>query len=280
MTGIVIKLILISLLLQTSSAWSEVYRYKNDQGVVSFSDQFTDGATQLTVSEKPYRYKYQVKRVYDGDTIVLQNGDRVRLLGINTPEIESRFRHGEAGGMTAKKWLQDKLKQGTVLLEYDQQKKDKYKRHLAHLFLDSGEYINQSMVRSGLATLSIIPPNLRYADVLIKAEKLAELEQIGIWAMDQYQPISVEKLSSQTPMSGWHRFLASAHEVVETRSYVKLIVSNNVNIRIPKKNLSLFPELSNYLDKNIEIRGWASRSKGNFSILVRHPSALIMPSLN
>jgi micrococcal nuclease len=152
-------LILISLLLQANFLAAGIIRQQDGNGQTHFSDKpfASDSFGQGAVPT--YRQKHYVAKVYDGDTITLKNGERVRLLGINTPEIESRFRQDEAGGQKAKKWLQEKLSTGEVYLELDKQKRDKYKRLLAHLFLANGEHLNKEIVKVGLATLNIIPPN-------------------------------------------------------------------------------------------------------------------------
>lgn len=267
-------ILLVVLLISINNAGADIFRHEDIKGKVSFSDQPSSGATLVNPLIKTYRYKHQVKRVYDGDTITLENGKRVRLLGINTPEIESHYRQGEDGGQNAKQWLKDKLQEGSVFLEYDIQKRDKYGRSLAHLFSVDGKHMNKELVQAGLAVLSIIPPNVRYADELIKAEKSAQQQDLGIWGMESYQAISINQLSKEK-ISGWHRFLATATKIKRSRKYVRLTLSDTVDIRIPIANLTLFPELDNYLEKPLEIRGWASRRKKHFSILVRHPSAII-----
>lgn len=276
MSQIVKNAFLISLLLQANFIQADIYRYQDENGRITFSDQTAPTATRISLPEKNYRYKHHVKRVYDGDTIILDNGERVRLLGLNTPEIESRYRQGEKGGVTAKKWLQDKLSQDIVFIEYDQQKKDKYNRSLAHLFLENGEHLNKSLLQAGLANLTIIPPNLHYVDELVKAEMEAQQRQVGIWSMKSYQPMPISDLNAAHKTTGWHRFLATPSKLVKNRSYLRLILSDKVDIRIPKKNSDLFPDLESYIGKSIEIRGWASRSKSHYSILIRHPSALII----
>jgi len=262
------------LLLQANLFAADVFRSENDQGVVSFSDQPSNGAQKLKPSVQSNRYLHAVAKVYDGDTIILENDERVRLLGINTPEIESHHRQGEKGGQAAKRWLQAKLQQGKVYLEYDQQKRDKYKRLLAHCFLPNDEHLNKTIIEAGLASLSILPPNIRYSETLISAQQQAEQAKRGLWSQSDYRPRTVSSLSKENS-KGWHRFLATATAIKKSRKYVRLTLSKNADIRIPIANLELFPDLETYLDKSLEIRGWASRSKQHFSILVRHPSAII-----
>jgi len=267
--------LLIGLLLQANLFAAGIYRSQDDDGNVTFSDLATANSQPVITEVQPYRYLHSVAKVYDGDTIVLENGERVRLLGINTPEIESRLRQGEQGGQQAKLWLQKKLQQGQVYLEYDQQRRDKYKRLLAHCFLADDEHLNLTIVEQGLATVTIIPPNLRYSEELISAQTQAELAQRGIWSQAKTKPRSVQQLSKANS-KGWQRYLATAKEIKYGRSYIRLILSKNIDLRIAKANLHLFPELETYLNKPLEVRGWASRSKQKFSILIHHPSAIII----
>ncbi len=101
-----------------------IYRHEDAQGRITYSDQPAYTGKQTKIAAKPYRSLYQVKRVYDGDTISLDNGQRVRLLGINTPEVEGRHKNSEPGGIAAKEWLQQQLESGQVYLEFDQAKRD------------------------------------------------------------------------------------------------------------------------------------------------------------
>lgn len=229
---------------------------------------------QLTTS---YPRKIRtIASVYDGDTVRFGNGQRVRLLGISAPEIKSQYRAGQAGGIAAKKWLHQKLAGQKVLVEYDQQQVDKYQRQLAHLFLPDGEHINAAIIKTGLVSSLIIPPNIRYADNLIEAEKQAELNHKGIWAMPAYQTKTLDQLVAQKKPLGWQRYKVMAKSLKHSKKYSRLIVSDKVDIRIPKQSLSLFPELDHYLGREIEVRGWASRRKGHYSILIRHPSAIVL----
>ncbi|RKZ99639.1 MAG: hypothetical protein DRQ47_10725, partial [Gammaproteobacteria bacterium] len=84
---------------------TEIYRTEDSQGQILYSDVATSESDTIIVPTETYRYQYKVVSVIDGDTIILENDERVRLLGINTPEIENRYHQGEPGGEKAKKWL-------------------------------------------------------------------------------------------------------------------------------------------------------------------------------
>lgn len=267
--------VIICLLSQITLA-TQVYRVVDDQGRVSYSDQPSTGSLAIDVSiPTPGRKLQRVKSVYDGDTIILKSGERVRLLGINTPEIEGRFREDEPGGQVAKAWLQDQLKDGKVFLEYDKEKQDHYQRSLAHLYLPDGKHLNVGLVENGLAAVSIIPPNLRHTKALVSAQQKAEEERLGIWVMPQYQTHPLSQIAQNN--KGWQRFIGSPKSIKTSRKYTRLIFNDQFNIRIANDNLTLFPDLKTYLGKSIEMRGWVSRTKQKHSMHIQHPSALVMP---
>lgn len=268
------RLLCIILLLPVNFLAADVFSYEYATGNIRFYNQPYSNPTLAKLIPKNSRHKHTVATVYDGDTITLKNGERVRLLGLNAPEIDSHYRRGEAGGQQAKKWLASKLQKSVVFLEYGQQKRDKYKRLLAHLFLPNGEHLNQSMLAQGLATLTIIPPNLRYANKLILAENTALKLSLGVWSMPEYKAITAQSLPKK--YSSWQRILATAKAIKTTKKYAYLILSKNADVRIPKNNLDLFPDLAEYLGKPLEIRSWVSRNKQHYSILVRHPSVIIV----
>lgn len=253
---------------------SEIYRSVDDRGRITYSDVPSTGAKKLDIISQPGRHLHLVARVYDGDTIILEDKKQIRLLGINTPEIESRLRAEEPGGVAAKKWLQAQLQEEKVYLEYDQTKRDKYKRLLAHVFTPNGKHINQALLENGLAFVSIIPPNVRYSDKLIQAQQQAEKQKLGIWSMPDYQPKLIAQIANHN--KGWQRFTGIPASIKKSRKYTRLIFDDKIDIRILNTNLDLFPALSTYVGKSLEIRGWVSRNKDHYSLLIQHPSALII----
>lgn len=119
-----------------------------------------------------------VGRVIDGDTIEIEGGKRVRLLGIDAPE-KGQFLYNEST-----EWLTSKIEGREVKLEADEEKRDKYGRLLKYVFLGN-EFINLELVKQGYAKALIIPPNERYAEQILEAEEKAREKKIGIWKFDQ-----------------------------------------------------------------------------------------------
>jgi len=259
------------LLFFSISAHAEIFQWVDAKGNRHFSDKPHQGA-EIFQLEKSDTY-YQVKKVYDGDTILLTNGKKIRFLGINTPEVEGRNKSEQAGGEEAKYWLKRRLRNRKVRLEVDVEKKDKYGRLLAHIFTEDKQHINLELVQQGLASVSIYPPNLKYTQQLLKAEQQAEQNQLGIWAYQQYAPKQVEEIK-QGRFKSWQRVVGKVSNIHHTRKNSYLKLSNNFSIKINKKALTFFPELEKYEGKEIEVRGWINKYKGNYNLLVRHPSAI------
>ena len=124
----------------------------------------------------------KVVRVYDGDTVLLENGTRVRYLGIDTPEIDHEGGRSDFMAEEARDVNRKMVEGKRVRLEYDQEKVDSYGRRLAYLFLPNGETVNAVLVRRGLAHVMSIRPNLKYRDVLVGCQREAMTEGVGIWS--------------------------------------------------------------------------------------------------
>ncbi len=268
-SGIAMVLLLLAMSLQ-----ADIYRSEDQSGHASFSDQPSAGAEQIQVNAATYRYKFSVRHVIDGDTLVLKNGEKVRLIGINTPEVESHYTRAEAGGEAARDWLRKKLGQAEIWLEYDAEQRDKYDRRLAHVFLPSGEYLNASLLEQGLAMLTLTPPNLRYSKTLIAAQQQAETAATGIWQRPEFQPKPLKDLSLGNDYRGWQRWQVTPRRIGESRKYINLIVSEHFVIKIAKSLQDRFPPLSQYLDQRLEVRGWLRRQGNQHFMIVQHPSAI------
>ena len=263
----------IVIVLLAFQADAEIYQWRDDNGKVNFSDKPRQGSKPLKLRPNGFSYN-RVDKVYDGDTVLLDNGVKVRLLTINTPEIEHADRMAEPGGEQAKTWLAQQLKGVKVRLHKDVEKKDKYGRVLAHLFTEDKRHINLELVNEGYAFVNIHPPNLQYAEALLKAQQLAQQAQRGLWAYPRYRARDINQMNREN-YKGWQRLVGRVKSLREARKFVYLELTENLDARIERKNLSLFPLLSQYIDKQVELRGWVSRRKDHYSILIRHPSAIL-----
>lgn len=266
------KILLILLLCLPAWSYAEVYEWQDANGKKHFSDRANSPNAEKIAINAGYGF-YRVKSVYDGDTVVLEDGQKIRLLGINTPEVQHRDKLADAGGEEAKQWLITRLKDTKVRVETDVEKKDNYGRTLGYLFTENKEHINVLLAAAGLAQVTIWPPNLKYVTDLVNAGQQAEAAKLGIWQHPEYAPIPVEQLTA-AGHSGWTRLVGTVRSVHPAKKFVYLEFSDRFNVRIEKEWLSLFPDMKSYQGKTIEVRGWLNKRKDQFSMLIRHPSAI------
>jgi len=117
----------------------------------------------------------KVARVLDGDTIEIEDGQRVRYLGINAPESGQPF-------STEATRENERLVAGrTVNLEFDIQTQDRYGRLLAHIWVGN-MLVNKEIVKNGYAVSETIQPNVKYQDLILKAQEEARTACRGLWA--------------------------------------------------------------------------------------------------
>jgi len=135
-----------------------------------------------------------VTRAVDGDTLVLENGERVRLIGIDTPEMHESAKLDRDARSTGQdpsviqqlgrqsyEFTKNIVEGKRVSLEFDAQRFDKYKRLLAYVYLLDGTFVNAEIVKQGYASLMRIPPNVKYAVLFQKLYAEARQEKRGLW---------------------------------------------------------------------------------------------------
>ena len=129
-------------------------------------------------------YVFFVKRVIDGDTIVLSTGERVRYIGINTPEIHHPRKGIEYYGPEAADFNKRLVLGKKVKLEFDAERLDRYGRTLAYVYLEDGTFVNAELLRQGYARTMTIRPNIKYADLFKRLQEEARRQKRGMWARE------------------------------------------------------------------------------------------------
>ncbi|MFC1712366.1 thermonuclease family protein [Candidatus Poribacteria bacterium] len=126
---------------------------------------------------------HTVNRVIDGDTIELQTGERVRYIGMDTPETVYPLRPVEPCGPEASQFNKELVQGKKVRLEFDVQRLDNRDRTLAYVYLQDGTFVNAELVRQGYAVVSTYPPNIKYVELFLELEWEAKQAKRGcIWA--------------------------------------------------------------------------------------------------
>jgi len=125
----------------------------------------------------------KVVRVVDGDTINVEiNGkvESVRYIGIDTPETVDPRKPVQCFGVEASKKNKELVEGKMVRLETDITDRDKYNRLLRYIWLDD-ILINQELVEQGYAKSYSYPPDIKYQDKFVAAEKKAREDKLGLW---------------------------------------------------------------------------------------------------
>jgi len=125
---------------------------------------------------------YRVDRVVDGDTLVLANKGRVRLIGADTPETVMPNHPVEPWGPEATEFTKRFVAGGEVQLQFDGRRQDKYGRFLAHVWVDD-RMLEEELLRAGLATAETdYSYSAEAKDRFLAAEAEARAAGRGIWA--------------------------------------------------------------------------------------------------
>jgi len=126
-----------------------------------------------------------VERVVDGDTLLLQSGERVRLIGVDTPEIKHPKKPVEYFGKEASAFTRRLVEEKRVRLDFDQANaarghKDHYGRTLAYVFLEDGTLLNAEIIKQGYGHAYTQFPFSRMEEFR-RLEREAREEQRGLW---------------------------------------------------------------------------------------------------
>ena len=130
----------------------------------------------------------------DGDTIdvnIAGKTQRVRLIGMDTPEIYSRV---DCFGPEASDFAKSLLPLGTVVrLEKDVSETDRYNRLLRYVYLPDGRMLNEVLVAEGYAMVATFPPDVKYQDRFLAAQRTAREHNKGLWGKCKQSSASVPR---------------------------------------------------------------------------------------
>ena len=123
----------------------------------------------------------KVVRVVDGDTIEIEGGERVRYIGIDTPETVDPRKPVQCFGVEASNKNKELVEGKMVRLERDTTDRDKYNRLLRYVWVGD-IFVNLELVKQGFAYSYSYPPDIKYQDQFIKAQQGAREAKQGLWS--------------------------------------------------------------------------------------------------
>ncbi len=225
----------------------------------------------------------RVVEIIDGDTLLLENGREVRLVGLQAPKIalgRENFKEWPLG-YDARDALTEIALNKNVSLYFGGRDMDRYGRSLAHLFLDDGTWVQGEMLRRGMARVYSFADNRSVVGEMLEAEQEAFGAARGIWSLDYYkirpQEISGRYTNSFQIISGKIKDVAT----VRNNTYLNFgdDYREDFTIVVPSRVKRMFDQmdinLSDLENKNIFVRGWLKYYNGP-SIDLTHPEQLVI----
>lgn len=162
---LVIILLLIGLL---------IFRFKGND-VIQFIPSPSPSISQLSTPSSQIAYA-KVTRVIDGDTIVIDTGQKVRYIGMNTPEVET----SECFATEATQINKNLVLGKEIKLEKDVSDVDKYGRLLRYVYIGD-TFVDDYLLKNGYAKIMTVPPDIKYKDEFLQSEKYARENNLGLW---------------------------------------------------------------------------------------------------
>ncbi|HEY9052155.1 MAG TPA: thermonuclease family protein [Gammaproteobacteria bacterium] len=217
-----------------------------------------------------------VRHVHDGDTLHLSDGRKVRLIGIDTPEVARKQAPAEPLANEARNALRQLLRQhdNKIGLKFGLERQDKYQRLLAHLYLPDGQSVQAHLLNQGYAVAFTTPPNDRNADCYRQAEQNAIDAKRGVWGLADYQLKTTYQLTDKD--RGFRRIQGRVTKLSQSSKGVWLFLDQNIRIQIKQQDVANFNSymLQQLEGKTIIVRGWLHPGENGFYLNLRHPDAI------
>lgn len=224
----------------------------------------------------------QAAYIIDGDTFVTTEGEKIRLLDINTPETSKKGKEGEPFSMKAKEALAKLLKERELTFKKGQADKDRYGRTLAHVYTKDGIWVNKALIEAGLAHVYSFPDNRLFAAELLSVEEQARSEKKGIWSLNRWQILDAAHVPVEETVGHFYIVEGKIVDVGESRDTIYLNFGSNwredFTAEVRKKDLLLFKnhpleQKEALIGKNVRVRGIIKPVNGTL-ISVTHPEQL------
>ena len=205
-------------------------------------------------------YQVTVALVDDGDTFTLRSGERVRLIGINTPELEREAWDDHPAtpaqplAHAAKVRLAQLLGQGVFLLN-DRDTRDTYQRLLAHPYTPQGHNITRMLLAEGYGFAVTIAPNSAFAECYFVAEAEARSQRAGVWQEPSYAPVAASDLT-QNGRSGFMLVEGVVQSVHASRRALWVHFEGELAVMIRHKYVPQFRNNSDWQGARFIARGW------------------------
>jgi micrococcal nuclease len=203
----------------------------------------------------------KASRIYDGDSLVLSNGQEIRLIGIDAPEKD------QPGADLSRSFMEGLITGKDLRIEKGVEEYDKYKRLLVYLY-QGDTFINAEMIKNGYAVTLFIPPNDKYKEEFTRLEAEAKESKKGLWRTGG---VMQEPKASATPKAPETPRIPETPKVAEKPETIT-----------PKEDVISWQDAGKYVGKEMTVEGLIvhtykaekacfldfSKEKGNFYVVI------------
>lgn len=222
-----------------------------------------------------------VTEVVDGDTVVLDDGRQVRLVGIQAPKLPLGRKGFVAWPLAdrAKTALEALSLGRQVSLGYGGRRTDRHGRALAHLFLPDGRWVQGELLSQGMARVYSFPDNRAVVPQMLRLERAARAARAGIWGDDWYAVRTPEATRRDLGTFQLVEGLVVAVAEVRGRYYLNFGADwrTDFTVMVAKGRHRLFEEMDFDLKalegRSVRVRGWIDQRNGPM-IEATHPEQI------
>lgn len=214
-----------------------------------------------------------IERVSDGDTVVLGDQRKVRLIGINSPELNASHPTLKSHARDAAKQLELWLpRDDSVWLYIGTERYDRHGRTLAHVVRTRDNLaVAPQLLREGLAAQSAVKPNTLCAEHFAALENKAADKKLGLWK-DQ-KLFSISAIDANRNTAGFKLVTGIVSHVKNKKRYSEIRFDNSFSVRVRKKLASKL-SLDDLPGQAIEVRGWVAKQKNKPYFWLQHNANL------
>ncbi|MBU7047281.1 MAG: thermonuclease family protein [Theionarchaea archaeon] len=247
------------------------------EGIISF----TEDVTTSTEDADTWADTISCTKIIDGDTFRLSNGETVRLIGIDAPELY------QPGGKESREYLTCLILNKGITLKKGYEDRDKYNRLLRFAYVGD-TCINEEMIRQGYAEARYMSPGDPKREYYLRLEMKAESEKTGLWGYGFFQPRSNLRWGDEIPVIMWrdadkyyNQYVIVEGTIVDTFNsgnvcFLNFDTDYQFTAVIFASDFLGFPFIPEifYLGNKVQIIGIIKEYKGSPEIIVKTPDQI------
>ncbi|MCM2678320.1 thermonuclease family protein [Echinimonas agarilytica] len=221
------------------------------------------------------RTNLTIQQIHDGDTVTLSNGERIRFLGINAPEINHDVpARSQPFALEAREALTRLLDEQSISVGTDGRGVDRFGRTLGHVVNFQGVNVNQQLLLEGMARLMVID-DFDMWRCYAMAEWLAREQRIGIWSHNKAHPVMAQSI--RKAHRKWIEVSGKVTHFERSSSNLWWVLDDTVwvGVELAQADSVNLPSDISVIGEQWIVRGTVHKSYGKFRMRLKHPSQVL-----